>query len=282
MTPRWLRYLVGITLLASALFGQTACHCSAPPPEQEPTEAIIFDGSTESTAGHDSSGSWQDGVWSNPYLPEWTGLTSDTSIPPDVAWQKPKDPFVQRVVRFAPSASARFGHNHFPQAIQGPPQGAGEKQGSLHVVSLGCGGSIILEFSNPFIGNGPGPDFIIFENAFSYGGTETFVEPAQVSVSIDGKTWYDFPCQPDKTPWPHPQCAGIRPVFAHPNNNIDPQDPKAAGGDAFDLADVGLSFARFIKIEDRSHLHPDAKLWCGGDNAGFDLDAISILWGYRP
>lgn len=195
---------------------------------------------------------------------------------------KPAKPHLQKVLTFAPAEGASHGQEDFPKRIQGPPQGLGISKGSLDVVSLGCGGQIVLEFSQPLIGNGPGPDFIIFENAFSYGGKETFAEPAEVSVSIDGKTWYTFPCNPKESSWPFPQCAGVKPVYSSSKTNIDPTDPEKAGGDVFDLERVGLPFARFVRIVDKSAEFPDSADWCGQYNAGFDLDAVTVLWGYSP
>ncbi len=46
-----------------------------------------------------------------------------------------------------------------------------------------------------------------------------------------------------------------------------------AGGDAFDLSDVGLSWARYVRIEAAGFIDgPD-----GPDNAGFDLDALAAV-----
>jgi hypothetical protein len=47
---------------------------------------------------------------------------------------------------------------------------------------------------------------------------------------------------------------------------IDPTDPATAGGDPFDLADLGLAAARYVRVTDRP-----------GDGAVFDLDAVSIV-----
>lgn len=58
------------------------------------------------------------------------------------------------------------------------------------VVSLGDGGSITLGFDPP-IGNGPGPDFAVFENGFA----DIFLELALVSVSSDGVHFYTFPAE---------------------------------------------------------------------------------------
>ena len=65
----------------------------------------------------------------------------------------------------------------------GPASGTSED-----VVSLGDGGNAILTFFRP-ITNGTGPDFCIFENAF----TDTFLELAFVEVSSDGIHFVRFP-----------------------------------------------------------------------------------------
>ncbi len=56
------------------------------------------------------------------------------------------------------------------------------------VVSLGDGGSAILNFDYP-ITNGPGYDFAVFENAFN----DVFLELAFVEVSSDGLNYVRFP-----------------------------------------------------------------------------------------
>lgn len=57
-----------------------------------------------------------------------------------------------------------------------------------YVMSLGDGGSVVLSFEQP-IGNGPGPDFAVFENSF----TDTFLELGFVEVSSDGIHFVRFP-----------------------------------------------------------------------------------------
>ena len=56
------------------------------------------------------------------------------------------------------------------------------------VVSLGDGGSATLTFEG-LIYNGPGPDFVVFENGFS----DEFLELAFVEVSSNGENFYRFP-----------------------------------------------------------------------------------------
>ena len=54
---------------------------------------------------------------------------------------------------------------------------------------------------------------------------------------------------------------------------MDPTDPDTAGGDAFDLAALGLEKAAFIKIVDSGVNTYDS------DSGGFDLDAIAVVNG---
>jgi hypothetical protein len=69
----------------------------------------------------------------------------------------------------------------------GEPEDATGRAGEGKVVSLGDGGYAILHFSDP-ISNGPGPDFAVFENAF----TDSFLELAFVEVSSDGSNFFRF------------------------------------------------------------------------------------------
>ncbi|NRB61615.1 MAG: DUF4465 domain-containing protein [Saprospiraceae bacterium] len=58
-------------------------------------------------------------------------------------------------------------------------------------VSLGDGGVAEVSFAGPLY-DGPGPDFVIFENGFPSGGAY-FLELAFVEVSSDGETFIRFP-----------------------------------------------------------------------------------------
>jgi hypothetical protein len=145
---------------------------------------------------------------------------------------------------------------------------------------LGVGGEIVLSFAPNAIVNGPGVDFIVFENPFYIDGNaaEPYAEPGEVSVSEDGVNWSVYPCT--ATSYPYGDCAGWHAVYSSPSNGISPVDPAVAGGDPYDLADVGLASARFVRIRDVSgEICPDA----GGPNTdGFDLDAISIVNAALP
>lgn len=174
--------------------------------------------------------------------------------------------FATHVLATSYGPGQSFGRDGMPEIALGPPVGGGCCQGSLDVVSLGDGGMVVLGFDGNAIADGPGPDFVVFENAFEIGATgELFAEPATVEVSADGLTWTAFPC-PDA---PFAGCAGVSPVFL--NTPVTTIDPVAHGGDAFDLADVGLTEARFVRITDRADL-----------GSVFDLDAVGIVHPVCP
>ncbi len=191
----------------------------------------------------------------------------------------PSAPYADRVVSYTFGSTAGLTHNQDQFGIVlGPPKGGGPYAGSLDVLALGCGGEIVLELTDFILFDGPGVDFTVFENAFEIGGNpnNTFAEPGRVAVSQDGVNFFEFSCA---GPYPFKGCAGVHPTFANPDqNNIDPTDPAVSGGDSFDLADVKLPTARFIRIRDAFTL----KGPCGQINSGFDLDAVAVVHGTGP
>ena len=60
--------------------------------------------------------------------------------------------------------------------------------------------------------------------------------------------------------------------FYHPSNCIDARNADQAGGDAFDLQDIELTEAQFIRIQDAGVSGP----------GGFDLDAAVQALGVLP
>jgi hypothetical protein len=201
--------------------------------------------------------------------------------------------FVTGVVSFSPTDCAGFGVPSMPGIVEGPPVGGGADKGSTDVLSLGSGGSIVVTFAPNAIVDGPGPDFVVFENPFDIGGSSTnvYAEPGEVSVSDDGTTWTTFPCTPVMDPGatdgtgtapPYGSCAGWHVVLSSPSNGISPLDPTVSGGDVFDLATIGVTHARYVRIVDRTaESCPEA----GADKLttnGFDLDAIAILNAEQP
>ena len=204
-----------------------------------------------------------------------------------------------------PDPDARYGAANLPGIVLGPPGDSAPTNGSTSVASLGNGGETILAWGDIVIEDRPGPDFIVFENPFFVGAPpegpdddySIFDEPGFVEVSADGVTWVRFPVDEEALAEAHGRnidrdlhrrlrgLAGITPTFT--GNWTVPDDPdtwdpdgthgiSGAGGDAFDLATVGLAEARFVRIVDAR-----AENGIPGNAEGFDLDAVVVLHG-RP
>ncbi len=213
------------------------------------------------------------------------------------------DPYADAVPSYAIGPGGGFREADLPGVVLGPPVGFELFLGSDDVVSLGfTPGFIVLRFDDNVIVDGPGVDFTVFENAFlTKIGTQVsvpFAEPGRVSVSQDGSTWHAFegclitdPGEPD---W-YPDCAGVRPVLADGTGNTSHASvptppgafealvgqltflvtlPEGAGGDSFHLADVPISWARYVRIESPDFVPSGAP---GPDTAGFDLDAVAAV-----
>lgn len=176
------------------------------------------------------------------------------------------------VSSFEAGSGAGFGSLSFPGIVLGPPHGGGELSGSTHVLSLGANGEIVLDVGDCQIVDGPGIDFIVFENPFLIGGDplNPYAELGVVGVSEDGDTFVEFSCNDEE--YPYSGCAGWHPVYSSIDNGISPLDPGEAGGDQFDLSRIGVDRARFIRIRDLDGVG-------FGTSVGFDLDAISVVNG---
>ncbi len=188
--------------------------------------------------------------------------------PPD-----PSLPYATGIVSFDPGDGAGYGQDELPNVVLGPPSGKGTSAGGTDVLSLGKGGSIVLTFDRFAITDGDGPDFVVFENPFWPGGdaSAVYAEPGEVSVSDDGESFFTFPCDAAGDGQGHyAGCAGVTPTLVYDPASVVPLDPALTGGDVFDLADIGLTTARFVKIHDVSFAG-------SAPTAGFDLDAVGIV-----
>ncbi|MBI3768507.1 MAG: hypothetical protein HY271_08425 [Deltaproteobacteria bacterium] len=187
--------------------------------------------------------------------------------------QASADPCADAVRTFTPGTNGGFQADLLPNIVLGVPFGGGLSSGSTDVVSLGDGGTIILGFEDNVIVDRPGPDFTVFENVFVVPNVGPFTEVGTISVSDDGVHFVTF--SHDATTFAG--FAGVTPGFSNPDNGIDPRDPTVSGGDSFDLAAVGLTEARFVRITDPGASVPDAGNAFptpGVGKSGFDLDAI--------
>lgn len=197
--------------------------------------------------------------------------SSDVDVDVDADTATPADagPYATGVVSFSAGQCAGFGADKMPKIVLGPPVGGGHDKGSTNVLSLGTGGEIVLSFEPNVIVDGPGVDFIVFENAFFANGSDKpFAEIAEVSVSEDGQTWKTFPCTATAYPWG--ACAGWHEVPREAS-----LDPAKAGGDQYDLADVGATRAKYVRIVDKGGQACDPA--SNPKTNGFDLDAVGIV-----
>jgi hypothetical protein len=249
-------------LLIAAGVGLLTLGCSGGASSSEQTSAGAGGSGASATGSGGSSGVGGDGAGgsggSRPIV--LTAMGCDATSPGTTT--------ISCVESVTLGEGAGFGADRFPEIVYGVPHGAGDHGGSTDVLSLGTDGEIVVGFGGDGVVDGDGDDFIVFENAFLAGG-KPFKELAQISVSDDGVTWTAFPCKQDALPFAG--CAGWHPVYSSPKNAISPYDPATAGGDAFDLATIGVKSARFIKIVDQHNTG-----WTGG-TTGFDLDAVAVI-----
>lgn len=211
--------------------------------------------------------------------------------------------YATKVIRYEPGPRASNGFTQ-PSRALGAPRGRGGTMQSVDVVSLGDGGRLTLGFDQP-ITNGPGADFLVFENAFFEAiSLRSFAEVVFVEVSSNGRDFARFPASyvgpasaigPFGTlpPGTWGGLAGTTPIFANPDlfPDIDPRDPAHAGGDAFDLEDLRddplvkngrvnlfrIAQVRLVDVVD--DLHRDARGRKIRDPApgNADIDAVSVL-----
>jgi hypothetical protein len=199
------------------------------------------------------------------------GGDGDGNAPPSYS---PDLPYARSVVSFEPGAGAGYNQDKLPDIVLGPPYVVKDGDPSLDVLSLGSGGDIVLGFGDKAISDGPGADFVVFENPFWPGGNaaKVYAELGEVSVSDDGENWTTFACDEAGDGAGHfAGCAGVTPTLVYDPVTLVPLDPTASGGDGFDLAELALSSAHFVKIHDLETLPP------AGTTGGFDLDAVGIV-----
>lgn len=171
--------------------------------------------------------------------------------------------------------------------VEGDPSG-----GATRVFSRGTSTDppnhyVTLEWTDRLVVDAPGPDLVVFENAFETEGG-VFMDPIVVAVSVDGDRWVEFPHDyraDDETsfsldPADWVGFAGVTPVAW---SSADCTDPfaQSAGGDRFDLADledpdvadgvryVRLTSAATVVNPDTGEPFPKYLI-----SDGFDLDGV--------
>lgn len=212
--------------------------------------------------------------------------------------------FATSFVDFSPGPNANPSFVD-PNRALGGPQGGGLASGSLDIVALGTGGSLTLGFDVTIV-DGPGADFIVSENSFSFTApNEVWAEVALVEVSTDGVNFARFPTRYSGPLGPLPtfgssrmgtfsgMCGGMPGVANVVTNAVSPFDPVRAGGEALDLADLAgdplvlagtvdlqaIHYVRFIDLEEGVHADSfGALIWDhGGATGSADIDAVSVI-----
>lgn len=249
---------------------------------------------------------WADFVWGSSFVLQGSNLLEaevqmhGLLYTTQLSFTMEGEPYADAVTSTVIGTNGGFNLAAMPDVVLGPPTGGGLFGGTLGVFSLGLLGEIVLEFSDNVIVDGPDVDFTVFENPFFSTGLfeivdGLFSEAGTVSVSQDGISWFSFACDDDVSDHPYyPGCSGVYPTLAngetderHPSvptfappvasfiGQLKPNVvvPDGSGGDSYDLADVGLGWARYVRIQAADHVVGPF----GADNAGFDLDAIAAV-----
>lgn len=241
------------------------------------TTAAACDASHVAGVG-DAAGSWGDGCT--------TPCELDT------------EPAGADAVVEAPMASGS-GFGDPEHAINGV-RGGGLRMQSLDVYSIPAGSHLVLEWTGRRIFDGPGVDFVVFENPFHFGDEHTFMDPTVVEVSADGEHWVALPhdyVAVDETTYSARQSdwigfAGVRPVLLHQEHPVDgherdglpvdPFDAERAGGDPFDLADLpdadlrrrGVRYVRLSAATDHENPDTGAPFVSDRGSNGPDIDGV--------
>ena len=146
-----------------------------------------------------------------------------------VSLPKERATFASRVVSYTVGAPSPIPEGQDPRAALGPPDYVPNKREKPRAVSLGNGGSIVLEFNQGVLVDGPGPDVFIFEIGPN-------VEAMEVDVSADGSSWIHVGTAPGGA------CA------------ID-IGPRVKPGDVF----------RYVRLRDVPWGGADSDVWPGAD-----------------
>lgn len=224
-----------------------------------PTDASDTDTDTDANA-NEQTGSTDE---------EQGGEESPNDTVEPLAPEEPNDPSDRFLndndtIEFIVGENGGFGNSNMPTVIYGAPVSS-----RTDVVAFGEGGIMTIELGGFVIVDGDGADFTVFENAFT-----GWIEPAFVEVSEDGVVFEPFFCLTDDESYAG--CSGVTPVN-YADDDAVYLDPETSGGDTYDLADIGLTQARFIRITDANVC--DNPSVCVANVAGFDLDAIAIVNG---
>ncbi|MFN4083423.1 MAG: T9SS type A sorting domain-containing protein [Bacteroidia bacterium] len=200
------------------------------------------------------------------------------------------------IINWANNCTLKLGYQNIADTALGLVS-VGSKENAIgkadgRIVSLGDGGEAILHFDNLIV-NGPGPDFVVFENGFSFDDSLYFLELAFVEVSSNGRDFVRF--EPTSLTNTNLQIGAFEGLDAKKINNLAGKYI-APYGTPFDLDElknnplIDVNHIKFIKIIDvvgsidetfgskdkNNNLINDP--WpTPFPSGGFDLDAVGVI-----
>jgi len=161
------------------------------------------------------------------------------------------------------------------------------------ILSLGDAGMATVSFPN-LISNGPGPDFVVFENGFKFGNDSVFLELAFVEVSSDGIHFIRFPATSltdtlvQTGPFGHTQASKINNLagkYIAPYGT--PFDLEELKDSSSDLDINSIQYVRIIDVVGSLNKDFSSRDILGNKindpwptpfpSSGFDLDAVGLI-----
>ena len=165
--------------------------------------------------------------------------------------------------------------------------GKGDDMGSLDVFVVGEGNYVVFEWKGKKVVNSKGDDIKVFENGFYIAGTKNrmALDLGTVEVSKDGENWISFPVSYDETQFKNSNIGktgfvGTTPVYLNmesSNEMINDPSLEEAGGDGFDLSEIGLEegdYIKYVKVIDGGSAYPDGQI----ASNGIDIDGVCAFY----
>jgi len=227
----------------------------------------------------------------------------------------PPNPYATDVIAYQAGSNAVSGYTDPSTALGEPSRvtaawSGGETDVTMfnpawntdQIVSIGAGGYLILGFDHPVYDdpyNPYGIDLLVFGNAFfkdsDYphgvaGGI--WAEPAKISVSQDGSTWYDISSVTADNLFPTQGYTNTSGPYGNdgtnPSNFLKPVDPNidwkgksysellalydgSGGGTGVDISETGLEWIQYVKL-----WQPEVDSWSAEIDAVADVAPVPI------
>jgi outer membrane protein OmpA-like peptidoglycan-associated protein len=184
--------------------------------------------------------------------------------------------FASSVDGYEPGTPAPIADATNPETALGSPDYRVDRQSAPRAVSLGNGGTLVLRFEGPGLGDAPGPDLFVYEIGA--------LEEVELAVSDDAKTWRAVGTAPggasavDIAPWVH-EGEAFHYVRLH---DVPLQGVASPGFPGADIDAVGVRAGELRRVAVPSEVlfdFDDDQLRGGSPSA---LDAVLTAIAERP